>query len=243
MHTGFLPETHHDPLGHGELPLPGGKGGVTYYKQKTHPSLLDQQNTETCVANAVAGALRELAGGDELPSRAWIYRYGRELGGRRELNTGMRFSEAVAAIGRWGVPAERWWEFVPKEINEDPSFEGPLEATKHAFDQRHELQMHPLWPDQIASAVIDGYRVVTAFEVDERFGSGSFEEPWSLTTPSGVYHAVQLVGITGPDYLILNSYGAWGPQNDGIAVVSGKTVRDGLGSFVIRKAPNYRGQS
>ncbi|MEN7535689.1 C1 family peptidase [Aurantiacibacter flavus] len=85
----------------------------------------DQRGTQSCVANAVVGALellqRKEGHSDQDLSRLFVYFNSRKLHDLEELDAGTYVHTAMAAILAHGICEERMWPFSELTVNEAPT--------------------------------------------------------------------------------------------------------------------------
>lgn len=102
------------------------------------PEILDQKSLGSCVANAVAYALRAamIRAGTSLPpfaSRLFLYYFARAIDGRTEEDSGTYLRAAFKVIGRLGFCPESVWTYDdgPEKFKRMPS----ADSVRQAFDQ------------------------------------------------------------------------------------------------------------
>lgn len=113
----------------------------------------DQKGLESCLALAVtdlvwwegARSLGDGAGEAFDPSALFLYYNARKLGGNQNHNMPIRPSEAVRALERYGLCAERLWPYEPDRFRQQPparayALTGPDEALDlEPLKQREEI--------------------------------------------------------------------------------------------------------
>lgn len=208
--------------------------------------ILDQSNTSSCVAHAVAGGIRlrraitesdypSIANNDRLiyqplPSRRWIYRLARETHNDADRDDGTYISAAFHVCKTLGFPDESyfgWSEQVAGDfgathdrwINEP----APWSAHRHAFDRRDSITeysiLSPAPRSEITGAISHGYPIVCGAWVDEEFLDCRDWKPLTLSGLPLGGHAILLVGYDLDGVHVLNS---WGPEwgFGGLAILS-----------------------
>ncbi len=180
------------------------------------PPIEDQRATNSCVANAIVGALEIHQRKAGLPvtdlSRLFLYYNARALDKKEEADTGSLIHKGMAAVMAFGVCEERMWPFVEAMIPTRPT-EGcyknatSYEAIQFARTERGQPAL---------AALAQGLPVAFGMYVpkkcyDAAAETGVMQMPDELpgpNQPSG--HAMLLVGydLDKEAYLVRNS---WGP--------------------------------
>ena len=169
---------------------------VEYAQNTTLPDAVElprvpvfDQAESSCVARALVGAawIRARVQGsvETVFSWRWPWWYGRR---DPEVDSGMSFEAAIAALDERGWCADSWY----------PDDGGPpLEAARHAYDQRGLVALRPLaGPYDLRVAIASGYPVIAGFL--SRYGGP---------------HAVVIVGYDSQAWActVRNSWGdGWG---------------------------------
>jgi len=184
------------------------------------PEVLDQGATNSCVGNAVAGAIGILetrAGIEYIPmSRLYLYYNARARHSSNITDTGTYIKECVWGMSRAGVPNESIWPFARSKVNKRPSWNSYMKAYG-----RKDAEYYFIFStgeqriNEIKTALVNNYPIV--------FGTGIGAEFYDLNndaivdTPTEKLggHAMVIIGyIDTPDgtlYEILNSWGSdWG---------------------------------
>jgi len=191
----------------------------------------DQKSSNSCCANAVAGAYEYLAtkaaiqNGDDVGdiSRLFIYFVGRKSdlqsqgkGNLKVKDEGMSIQGAMNALKAKGACLEREWPFELSQVNETP------------HDQLYEAAMHykisngiriPVDKDSMRQCLAEGYPIVFGLKLTQRFfspGSQGIISTPNLDDPKSAshgLHAMLCVGYSDPDevFIVRNSWGSgWG---------------------------------
>jgi hypothetical protein len=224
--------------------------------------ILDQGNTGSCVAQALANAIRIMLGSQavnqarrkqearfvagqlirySLPARRWIYRLARETHDDHNEDDGTWISSAIHVLKTLGWPDEKHVPWDERLIN------APMDATarRHAIDQKEVVKEYAItsWGDdriaQIRHAISLGYPIVFGAYVDQEFLSCTTWKSLELKGDNLGGHAMVIIGYSPEGVHILNSWGPdWGLG--GIGLLSwdavGKRIRD-LRVITLAKGP------
>jgi hypothetical protein len=195
----------------GRLGLPTTPPASASLRHFTGP-ILDQGNTNSCVAHAWASALFIADSVDglqpQLDSRRFHYFNARAEHGAQGMDAGTYLRTCAKAIVRFGRPPEKAWDF-GKPINRQPSWS----AYRAGHDRRG-----PRGYYRIPAGDLDGVRQAIASNKPVVFGIGI---PRSFTNPDGPRvicvprgesiiggHAMTIVGYDGDQFDVMNSWGA-----------------------------------
>jgi len=179
----------------------------------------NQDQTNSCVANAVAGAYEYLVkkhtDRDYDVSRMFIYYNARGLGGI-DGDNGSVIADAIEGLRQHGACAEETWPFDLSEVNSAPSQDAYEEAAQFVVD---DMQLVPMQLDAWKSALAEGYPIVFGISLYESFDKQRKRGVVPLPTPNEVSrashggHAMLCVGYSDPDkvFIVRNSWGEdWG---------------------------------
>jgi hypothetical protein len=139
--------------------------------------VLDQGDTQSCVAQATAQAMRIVmykAGSvPPLPSRLWIYRTARETHHEGDLDNGTYISAAFKVMRELGWTSETTHPWREDNVNNPIGYGLRL----HANDQKTAAREY---------ALINGYKdgIKDALAIPLSLGSGWIQP--SLTSPAGI---------------------------------------------------------
>src|SRR4051794_26790972 len=179
----------------------------------------NQGDTNSCVANAVAGAYEFLAkqhtGDDYDVSRMFIYYNARSLESDAVEDEGTSISDAIDSLKKFGAPAERTWPFEQRHVNKKPGRSAYEEAAGFLVENFEEVPTElEIWKHCLAEGrpIIFGLTLFNSFDNARR---GKVPEPTSKEKQRGEHgkHAMLCVGYSDADelFIIRNSWGEdWG---------------------------------
>lgn len=185
------------------------------------PSVLNQGGLSSCVANAVAQALRasEIQSGTtnaELPSRLYLYKGARNTHGAGRKDEGTYLRACLEFARRRGYPAETAWPYVESKVNRQP----PMDAIMQAFDKRSPTRYLRVYDagsarvDAVKRALGKGHLVVFGVDVDAAFlRLGPDHEPVKGFDRKALVggHAMAVVDHDGDVFRCVNSWNTdWG---------------------------------
>lgn len=175
--------------------------------------ILDQGHAGSCVANAVAQAIRVCTlrdgAGWTLPSRLWLYALARKKGGfPLSSDDGCYIRDAFGAAKALGYPSEETWPYSDTRVFDEPEWR----HYRLAIDQRWTDGYYRVAPNAAAikEAVASGCPVVFGTDVDQKFVDycGGV---WGLSGKSIGGHAMVIVGYNEDTAEVVNSWGSdWG---------------------------------
>lgn len=195
-------------------------------------SVLDQGNLGSCVANAVAQALRaamvrEGAINPPLASRLWLYYLARAYDHDTANDDGTRIRNAFAAAVKYGLPPESAWPYIADPTPGAPfSRMPPQEAFREGFDQRAPttyMRINTIGDDridEIRRALAAGFCVVFGTQVSQEFCDGNTKLIAPPTRSVGG-HALTLAEYDQDDedeFKGPNSWGKWGDKDGWFSV-------------------------
>lgn len=179
-------------------------------------SVLDQGPTSSCVAHAVAQALRiSLAvrgmASPPLPSRLALYWAARAASGHLHRDEGTTIRAAFAQAAKLGLANERQWPWEPRRVLERP----PWDVWQASADARltgyyRITTVGPARCEAVRAAIAAGHPVVLGLRLDAAFSRLRAGETWP--GPQGEIiggHAVCAAGYDAEALAIVNS---WGPD-------------------------------
>ena len=179
----------------------------------------DQGDTNSCVANAVAGAYEYLmkrhrgeAGYDV--SRLFIYYNARARSDEEVEDEGTAIEEAIEGLCEFGACSESSWPFDEDAVNEQPEDEAYEEAASFCIE---DVSVLPTDLDAWKSCLADGYPIIFAlklyrsFEDHRRAGLVPVPTPREQRREDHAAHAMLCVGYSDRDqlFIVRNS---WGPR-------------------------------
>lgn len=179
------------------------------------PPVEDQKRTNSCVAQAVVGALETHQKKAGLPltdmSRLFVYWNARKLSGNTHSDTGTLNQMGMAALMAYGACEEQLWPFQEAAVLAEPDARCYQNAAKHEAIQFARTPHG----EAALTALAEGFPVVFGMYAPMEFyqvahKTGVMPEPGQVPTrtpPAG--HAMLLVGYDLEDrtYLVRNSYG------------------------------------
>lgn len=183
----------------------------------------EQGDTNSCTANAVAGAYeyilkRHLKDDAYDVSRLFVYYNARELDESTDdiEDEGTTLELAVKSLGEYGVCSEDTWPFDEDKVNEEPSEEAYEEAGKFLIEE------YAVVPTDLFSwkhCLAEGYPIVFGLSLFQSFDKhrtpGLVPEPTPKeeARESQGSHAMVCVGYSDKDqvFIVRNSWGnEWG---------------------------------
>lgn len=234
---GYLPDLpdHRDrdidKLGIGSSKLPGNVALPVR-------EVLDQGRTNTCVAQAIAQAVR-VKTEEELLSRLAIYWNARAYHAATKRDDGTHIRLAIRALQRYGAPPERVWPFdvslLSSKLNKKPSLAsyqlghdfGGVRGYYRIFDTGLAKLL------AIKAAIASGRPVVAGWHVDGAFVAD--DGPALIDVPTGPAiggHAMAIVGYTEDAFEVVNSWGTrW--RQDGFAYFTPAMVMEAIDVWAI----------
>jgi uncharacterized tellurite resistance protein B-like protein len=190
------------------------------------PFLTDVENqgdTNSCAANAVAGAYEYLVkrhmGEDAYDvSRMFIYYNGRAVDGIEGEDEGSVIGSLIEGLKQHGACSEETWPFEKELVNEQPSDEAYQEAARFLIE---DCAVVPTTLQAWKSALADGYPVIFGISLFKSFDRQ--RQPGVVPMPSSREasreshggHAMLAVGYSDADrvFVVRNSWGTeWGDE-------------------------------
>lgn len=182
--------------------------------------ILDQGNTESCVAHAIAQGLqvahRQLGANVELPSRRFLYWQARGYHGGELIDAGTYLRTCMRGVVRFGPCSETGCPWDPRLINRSPGWP----AYRAAFDGAglrgyYRVSEGDDRLDEIRRAIATGIPVAFGTRVSDAFkrfgGTGTVTRPSSSSAVGG--HAMLVVGYEPGRFRVVNSWGQyWGDR-------------------------------
>ena len=192
------------------------------------PSTFDQEETNSCTANATANAhlcaqlrgditLGHLAPVPFVPSRLFIYYNERVLEGDTSSDDGATIRDAFKTIAKDGTCPETMWPFVVTNVLKKPDNKCYLEALKHQALSYNRINRNLL---QLKACLASGFPFVFGMSVYESFESEEVARTGVVPMPSideqfQGGHAVLACGFddTTERFTVQNSWGtSWGDK-------------------------------
>ena len=212
----------------------------------------NQGDTNSCVANAVAGAYeylakRHLGDGAYDVSRMFIYYNARYIEDAENEDEGTAIGDALEGLKTYGACAEETWPFDEELVNDEPE-EGAYDEAKNFLVE--DMAQVPVDLDAWRQALAEGNPIVFGISLYESFdahrqkGLVPMPSPTEAARESHDGHAMLCVGYSDPDklFIVRNSWGDdWG--DDGYcyipyAYLTNKKYNDG-DSWIIRRLDHF----
>ncbi|MBW4418504.1 MAG: C1 family peptidase [Myxacorys californica WJT36-NPBG1] len=180
----------------------------------------NQGDTNSCTANAMAGAYEYLANrllnrSDDV-SRLFIYYNARELDGDVAIDEGTYLKSCIKVLRKHGACSEATWAFNPAQILEQPPTEAYEEAANFVIEDAYRVKVDLY---EMQSCLADGYpfafglQLFSSFQAAGSNGLVPMPDPDNEKHDGG--HAMLCVGYSDPDqvFIVRNSWGEeWGEQ-------------------------------
>jgi len=179
----------------------------------------NQQNTNSCVANAVAGAyeylIKKHTEKEHDISRMFVYYNARYLG-EIEGDKGSFIADAIEGLRQYGACLESTWPFELDLLNEEPSDDAYEEAANFVVE---DMQLVPVDLMAWKTCLAEGYPIIFGISLFESFDKHRQRGMVPAPTPSEVSrkshggHAMLCVGYSDTDklFIVRNSWGnQWG---------------------------------
>ena len=179
----------------------------------------DQGDTNSCVANATAGAfeylIKQHTGTNYDVSRMFIYYNARKLEDDDIEDEGTAIHDAVDSLKKYGVCAEKTWPFDINRVNAKPHANAYDEADEAMVDQLEQVSTDlDTWRQCLAEGrpIIFG---TVLFDSFDKARKGKVPLPTEKETTRGKHgrHAMLCVGYSDADelFIVRNSWGTkWG---------------------------------
>ncbi|MFO0660078.1 MAG: C1 family peptidase, partial [Polyangiaceae bacterium] len=183
----------------------------------------NQGQTNSCAANAVAGAYEYLVKqhlSDEAydVSRMFIYYNGRAVDGIENEDGGSIISSLIQSLKQHGACSEETWPFDPAKVNDKPSDDAYDEAKGFLIE---DTALVPTNIDAWKGAIAEGYPIIFGIKLFESFDKQ--RKPGLVPMPSNAEtsrkshggHAMLAVGYSDTDrvFIVRNSWGTdWGEK-------------------------------
>jgi C1A family cysteine protease/uncharacterized tellurite resistance protein B-like protein len=183
----------------------------------------NQEDTNSCAANAVAGAYEYLVKrhlGEEAydVSRLFIYYNGRAVDGCEHEDEGSVIGSLIESLKEHGACSEETWPFDEDLVNEQPNDEAYQEASQFLIE---DTALVPTQLDAWKSALAEGYPIIfgislfRSFDKHRKPGLVPLPSPRESSRESHGGHAMLAVGYSDQDrvFIVRNSWGTdWGDE-------------------------------
>lgn len=212
----------------------------------------NQGETNSCVANAVAGAYEYLVKrhlGEEAydVSRMFIYYNARYLEDATDEDEGTAIGDALEGLKTYGACSEETWPFDEELVNEEPE-EGAYDEAKNFLVE--DMAQVPVdldaWRQALAEGnpIVFGIALYKSFDAHRKKGLVPMPSPSEAARESHDGHAMLCVGYSDPDklFIVRNSWGDdWG--DDGYcyipyAYLTNPKYNDG-DAWIIRRLDHF----
>jgi C1A family cysteine protease len=203
------------------------------YSQSNLPARVDlrsylteienQSQTNSCVANAVAGAYEYLVkrhlGDDSYDvSRMFIYYNARAARDSQNEDAGCYIGDAIESLKEFGACSEITWPFEESKVNKKPSEEAYEEAAKFLVEDVANVGVDLYaWKHALAEGhpIIFGVKLFKSFDAQRKKGLVPMPSAVEASRESHGGHAMVCVGYSDKDklFIVRNSWGTeWGDQ-------------------------------
>jgi len=182
----------------------------------------DQRGTQSCTANAAAGAYEYLmrrhrdAASYEV-SRLFIYYNARELDGTSAADGGAKLRLVIESLVKHGACSEDLWRFEKELVNQKPSDDAYEQGKQFLIEGAEHIPLEwALWEEALA----EGHPILFALRIFEGGSFANFSKPGYVPLPTkeeakrkSEPHAMLCVGYSHDEkhFIVRNSWGAqWG---------------------------------
>jgi hypothetical protein len=186
-------------------------------------SIENQEQTNSCVANAVAGAYEYLVKrhmGEEAydVSRLFIYYNARAQGDEPIEDEGSMIADAIEGLRQHGACSEETWPFDAETVNEEPSEEAYEEASQFPVEEVENVPTDlDAWRRCLAEGnpIVFGISLFQSFDAHRKKGVVPMPSKAESSRESHGGHAMLCVGYSDKDkvFIVRNSWGSdWGDE-------------------------------
>jgi len=180
----------------------------------------NQGNSNSCTANAMAGAYEYLAkrvkGSTHDVSRLFIYYNARDLDGAPDSDEGTYLRSCVKVLKKYGTCAETTWPFDLHRIFEPPHEHAYTEATNFLIEDAYRVKVEL---DAMRQCLADGYPFTFGLDLFSSFQKAGSKGLVPMPDPASEQHdgghAMLCVGYSDADkvFIVRNSWGeGWGDE-------------------------------
>lgn len=186
------------------------------------PSVYDQGNANSCVANAVGSIIEYDLGKQKVscpytPSRLYIYYNTRYAAGDVNYDSGASIRGTIKSLNVYGYCDEKWWPYNPSKYRVKPPKDVYAESLRHLVYQYSRVNQTA---NDLKLALASGHMVVFGFTVYQSFMSNIVASTGVVPMPSQEEyvsggHAMCLVGFDDAKqwFICRNSWGPdWGDK-------------------------------
>lgn len=183
--------------------------------------IYDQGNLGSCVGNGCGDcwefALRTEGKPAPLPSRLFIYYFGRVMEGTVNSDSGLAIRDGLKVLTTYGCCDEKIWPYVEKQFKVKPNAEALAAAKLHKATEYYSVKQDLV---TMKSCLADGFPIVGGFSVFSSFESESVAETGKVPVPKPNEeplggHCVVIVGYDDAlqCFIVRNSWGtSWGDK-------------------------------
>ncbi|MGY2896025.1 C1 family peptidase [Deinococcus sp. UYEF24] len=183
----------------------------------------DQGNTNSCAANATAGAyeylLKRHQGELKDVSRLYIYYNARHKADPDTIeDEGATLSDVIDSLKEYGACTEPSWIFDEDSVNEMPSDDAYEEGASFVVEEARQVPLDlETWKTALAAGnpIIFGIMLYDSFDKQRKPGLVPAPTKSELSRESHSGHAMLCVGYSDPDqvFIVRNSWGSkWGDK-------------------------------
>jgi C1A family cysteine protease len=202
--------------------LPGAQIPAKVDLRSYMTAVEDQKQTNSCVANAVAGAYEYLVKRHQEDeaydvSRLFIYYNARRLEDPKNIeDEGSIVAKAIDGLHKFGACSEETWPFDEASVNEKPSDDAYSEAKEFLVEDYAAVPVDlDAWKTALAenNPIVFGIKLFGSFDKQRKKGFVSTPQPAEAGRGSHGGHAMLCVGYSDPDqlFIVRNSWGNdWG---------------------------------
>jgi len=187
------------------------------------PRILNQSDTNSCVAHAVAGTydywVKRLKGTDLEVSRLFVYYNARWRDNCQDKDEGATIQFAVDSLGEFGACPEVTWPFRQKFVNTKPPQDAYKEGVLFRVKTKHQVPTDLMkWKQSLAQGlpIVFGCLLFDSFDdCTDRGGVVPMPSPEDLGRKEHGSHAMCAVGYSDVEkvFIVRNSWGPkWGDQ-------------------------------
>jgi len=180
----------------------------------------NQGNSNSCTANAMAGAYEYLAnrlkGTSDDVSRLFIYYNARDLDGDPDKDEGTYLRSCIKVLKKYGTCSEKTWPFDLHRIFEVPHNDAYDEASNFLVEDAYRVDLDL---DKMRSCLAEGYPFTFGLELFSSFqkagANGLIPMPDADAEQHDGGHAMLCVGYSDADkvFIVRNSWGDdWGDR-------------------------------
>jgi C1A family cysteine protease len=217
---GYFQSRHKNPFAFRYAPKSGVESPLpeSVDLQPFCPPVVDQGNTSSCTANAIAGAYQFERMQAQItpltPSRLFIYWNERAAEGDTGQDAGAFGGDGINSLETIGVCDESLWPFDPSQLTVKPSDSAFAAALPHTVLQRQVVTTL----DDIKGAIADKHLVAFGISLYESFESPAVASTGIVPVPSPAEgllggHEMDIVGYDDSRQMfkVRNSWGtSWG---------------------------------